>query len=153
MQPIRLTGADDMQAVYNLLADSFAYMEGRIDPPSSLKRMTPATLAEQAARHELWILPGPDACMILTPNAAHLFLGRLAIAMARRGKGLARIMIAHAETRAGALGLPQIRLQTRIELTGNQSIFRSLGFQETGRTAHPGFDRATSVTFAKTVPT
>ena len=42
-----------------------------------------------------------------------------------------------------------MELQTRVELTGNQRAFRSLGFVETGRTAHQGYDRPTSVTMRK----
>jgi hypothetical protein len=42
-------------------------------------------------------------------------------------------------------------LETRVELTQNHAIFRRLGFVETTRKAHPGFDRPTSVTFQKRV--
>ena len=46
-------------------------------------------------------------------------------------------------------GKPALELQTRIELTGNHAAFRRMGFVETARTAHPGFDRPTSITFRK----
>lgn len=160
MQPVRLSPDDDMAAVHRLLTDAFAYMAGRIDPPSSLDRMTAADLARAAQTGELWILPGagtepppgaPLACMVLTPEPGRLYLGKLAVAGAARGSGLARRMIAHAVARARALGLPALTLQTRVELTGNHATFTRLGFIETGRTAHPGFDRPTSVTFTRPV--
>ena len=44
---------------------------------------------------------------------------------------------------------PLIELQTRVELTANHRAFRALGFVETGRTAHQGYDRPTSVTMRK----
>ena len=36
-----------------------------------------------------------------------------------------------------------------IELTGNQQLFAKLGFVETARTAHQGYDRPTSITMRK----
>ena len=57
-----------------------------------------------------------------------------------------------AETRARALGLPVLELQTRVELTENHAAFRALGFAQTGATAHPGFDRPTSLTGSAIVP-
>jgi len=153
MQPVRLTPDDDMQAIHRLLSTAFAYMEDRIDPPSSLRRMTPSTFAEEARRKELWALldPAPVACMVLTPRPGHLYLGKLAVAEDQRGRGIARLMLAHADARARALGLPALVLQTRVELTENHAAFTRLGFAETARTAHAGYDRPTSVTFTRTV--
>ncbi|MEL6793708.1 MAG: hypothetical protein AAFP78_09655, partial [Pseudomonadota bacterium] len=43
---IRIAAEDeDWTAVHRLLTDAFAYMDGRIDPPSSLHRMTEDDLA------------------------------------------------------------------------------------------------------------
>ena len=151
MTPIRLTAQDDMAPVHRLLHDAFAYMEPRIDPPSSLHRMTPASLADEAARNELWAMldPGPVACMILTVKPDHLYLGKLAVAETHRGRGLGRVMLDHAERRARALGRPALVLQTRVELVENHAAFARMGFAETGRTAHAGYDRPTSVTFTR----
>ncbi|WP_375688905.1 GNAT family N-acetyltransferase [Pseudooceanicola sp. LIPI14-2-Ac024] len=154
MQPVRLTPDDDMVSVHGLLTGAFAYMEDRIDPPSSLTRMTPATFADEARSKELWVLndPAPVACMVLAPQHDHLYLGKLAVAESHRGRGLARLMLDFAVERARALGLPRVVLQTRVELTENQATFTRLGFSETGRTAHAGYDRPTSITYARDVP-
>ena len=150
--PIRLTAASPQIApVLELMNNAFAYMEGRIDPPSSLARMTVETLAKEAAIHELWIIPGPRACVLLSPKPDHLYLGKLAVADADRGKGLSRRLVQHAETRAWDLGLPELRLQVRVELKENHAAFAHMGFRQIGETAHPGFDRPTSLTFAKPV--
>ncbi|MGI3165121.1 GNAT family N-acetyltransferase [Pseudooceanicola sp. 200-1SW] len=144
-----------MGPVLALLRASFAYMEGRIDPPSSLTRMGPEALAAEAGRAELWILPPPAAplaCVLLTPKADHLYLGKLAVTPTQRDAGLARQMIGLAEARAQALGLGEIRLEARVELTQNHATFARLGFTEIGQSAHPGFDRPTSLTFARPVP-
>jgi hypothetical protein len=46
-------------------------------------------------------------------------------------------------------GKDAIELQTRIELTTNHAAFARLGFRESGRTAHEGYDRPTSITMRK----
>jgi ribosomal protein S18 acetylase RimI-like enzyme len=150
--PRRMAPDEDMAPVLALLTEAFAYMEGVIDPPSSLTRMALADLARDAARGELWAIePGPVACMILTPEADTLYLGKLAVAASHRGCRLARVMVEQAVARARALGLPSVTLQTRVELTANHAAFAAMGFVETGRTAHPGFARPTSITYHRTV--
>lgn len=152
--PRRVAPTEDMRAILSLLTLAFAHMEGRIDPPSSLDRMGAAELAQQATKAELWVIEdqtGPLACMILTPQPETLYLGKLAVALAARGQGLARRMIDTAVDRARALGLPSISLQTRIELLENHATFAALGFEMTGSTAHPGYDRPTSLSFRRMV--
>ncbi|EAQ04533.1 acetyltransferase, GNAT family protein [Pseudooceanicola batsensis HTCC2597] len=148
---MRLGPDDHLAPVLDLLRRAFAPMDARIDPPSSLTRMTPASLAQEARENELWIIPGPTACVILTPATDHLYIGKLAVAESARGTGLARRLIGLARDRAAAHGLPTLRLQTRVELSENHATFRRLGFVQTGRTAHPGHDRPTSVTFERPV--
>ncbi|UYV39653.1 GNAT family N-acetyltransferase [Rhodobacteraceae bacterium D3-12] len=141
--------------VLALMHRAFAPMDGVIDPPSSLARMTLASLAQPAVESELWVIAPSDqpiACVTLTPKADTLYIGKLATDPARQRSGLARRLIALAEVRARALNLPSLSLQTRVELTANHATFRALGFAQTGATAHPGYDRPTSLTFTKPLP-
>ena len=153
--PQRLSPGDpSLASVLDLMQTAFAYMEGRIDPPSSLTRTGLATLADAARDDELWSLHHdgrPIACMILTGKDDTLYLGKLATAADHRGTGLARRMIDQAARRARDMRLGSITLQTRIELRENHAAFRALGFVQTGTTAHPGFNRPTSLTFTKTL--
>lgn len=149
MTPRLVMSESDLAAVLRLIQAEFAFMDGRIDPPSSMHRLTTEDLAAAA---EVWAIGRPAiACMVLTPREDALYLGKLAVARDQRGRGLARRLADHACARARALGLPALELQTRVELVENQATFRALGFAETGRTAHPGFDRPTSITFRKSV--
>ena len=58
-------------------------------------------------------------------------------------------MLTEIERHARAAGMSVIELQARIELTENHLTFERLGFREIARTAHPGYDRATSLTMRK----
>lgn len=133
-------------AVLTLIRRSFAYMDGVIDPPSSIHRLRLSDLRSPAS--EVWALGDPVlACMILTPHSDVLYLGKLAVAESARGRGLARVMVGAAVDCARILRLPAVELQTRVELTGNQAAFTAMGFVETGRSAHPGHVRPTSITY------
>ena len=155
MTPRRATDPTLWPPMLALLREAFAFMAGRIDPPSSLRDLTPEVLTVQAQTGEIWIIDGADggiaACIVLTPKPGALYLGKLAVAGAYRGQGLARRLIDHAETRARARGLPALELQTRVELVENQAAFLAMGFVEVGRTAHAGYERPTSITYRRAV--
>jgi GNAT superfamily N-acetyltransferase len=152
--PRRLTQDDDPTPVLALIRATFAYMDGRIDPPSSIHAVTPADVTRQAETGEIWVLdePGrPVACVFLTLKSRALYVGKLAVDPAFRRQGLARQLIGHAVARAHVLGCDRLELQSRVELVENHRAFRAMGFKKTGETAHPGYDRPTSFTFTKTL--
>lgn len=151
MTPMRATDPTLWPAVLRLLQGAFAYMEGRIDPPSSLRDLTPEALTRQAEVGEIWVVGAPVACVFLTPKPGALYVGKLAVDAAFRGQGLARRLIEVAEDRARERGFPALELQTRVELVENQAAFLAMGFQEAGRTAHVGYDRPTSITYRRAV--
>lgn len=146
--PRRLSPDEPTGWLLALIRESFGDMDGRIDPPSSMHRLTEADVVRQAAEGEVWVI-GREACVFLTPKPPALYVGKLAVAPGARRKGHARALVELAETRARALGLSALTLQTRVELAENHETFRRLGFVETGTTAHPGYDRPTSLTFTK----
>lgn len=149
---LRRVGPHDpaLPAIHGLMHAAFAAMKGRIDPPSSLHRLTVAALTDAAKTSELWVIGAPPiACVLLTPKPEHLYLGKLAVAPHMQGQGLARDLVAHAQGRAVALGLPALMLETRIELVENHAAFAAMGFVKTAETAHAGFTRPTAIVMVK----
>ena len=61
----------------------------------------------------------------------------------------ARRLIAAVEAEARRRGLPGVRLGVRVVLTENQRLFGALGYVETSREPHPGFDYPTSINMRK----
>ena len=146
--------ADDpaLADILALIQKSFAYMEGRIDPPSSMLALTIADIARQCESGEVWSIGAPvKACVFLTRKPDCLYLGKLAVASEARGQGLGAQLVEIAAQRALALGYHTLELQTRIELVENHQIFAALGFIKTAETAHPGYDRVTSITMRKSI--
>lgn len=141
----------ELGLVLQLIQREFAYMDGLIDPPSSMHRLTTDDLATGPG--ETWVAGTPPvACVVMTPKPDVLYLGKLAVAAGERGRGLAGALLVQATFRARELGKQWLELETRIELVDNHRVFAALGFVETGRNAHAGYDVPTSITFRRPVP-
>jgi ribosomal protein S18 acetylase RimI-like enzyme len=135
-----------------LIRTAFAPMDGVIDPPSSVHRLTPEALRAKASAEVGFLARAGDTmigCAFIAEQADHFYLGKLAVLPACQGRGVGRRLLEAAERHAVQAGKPLIELQTRVELTANHRAFKALGFVETGRTAHQGYDRPTSVTMRK----
>lgn len=136
-----------------LITTAFASMNGVIDPPSSALALTPQSLKNKAADEIAYmavqdgILLGCLFCRLEPPDG--LYIGKLAVAPVAQGKGIGRALLAHAEVLARNEGLKKLRLETRIELTGNHRTFQSWGFEKTADRCHPGYDRVTFIEMAK----
>ena len=135
-----------------LILSSFAYMDAVIDPPSSAHRLTLASLARKALDEIAFVAMEDNrivGCIFLKPEADCLYVGKLAVAPARQGGGIGRRLLAIAEDIARQRQLPELRLETRMELTGNHSTFGRWGFLKTAEGSHPGFERATFIEMRK----
>lgn len=153
MLELEVVGAEaDFDAIHALLTQCFAYMDGRIDPPSSLHRLSAADLAAKADKNACVIarLEGHlVGCLFVEDLGDALAIEKLAVHPNCRRAGIGSGLIEGASMIAQSLGRRKLRLQTRIELTENHAAFAAMGFAKTGETAHPGFDRPTSVTMEK----
>ncbi len=138
----------------DLILSSFAHMNGRIDPPSSALDLTADALRAKAVAEIGYVALDDGAlagCMFLRPESDCLYLGKLAVAPELQGRGIGKRLLAAAEATARERSLQMIRLDTRIELTGNHAAFAAMGFVRTAEKAHPGFDRVTYVEMRKTL--
>jgi predicted N-acetyltransferase YhbS len=142
----------DAAAVAALIRAAFAVQLVVTDPPPSALRVTEddvvahlraggGAVAEVAGRvvgTALW-----------SEQDGGLYLGRLAVAPALRGRGVAKALTAAAEVAARQMVLPRIHLSTRLVLLDNRRLFAACGFVETTSEAHPGYDEPTFVNMEK----
>jgi ribosomal protein S18 acetylase RimI-like enzyme len=149
--PFRVDGAGDFAGLLRLVQSAFAEMDGRIDPPSSSHDLTVEAISGHVHKGEIWAIcpEKPIACVFLTPKPGRLYIGKLAVDLEHRGQGLGRMLMDTAEARARALGLPALTLGVRIELTETHRFYTKLGFKLVEETAHPGYDRPTSLNMRK----
>jgi len=135
-----------------LVMGSFAYMDGVVDPPSSAHRLTVATLKDKV-RDEIGLIAEVDGrlvgCAFLRPEPDFLYVGKLAVSPEAQGAGIGSRFLTETEAIARELGKPALRLETRIELTGNHRRFGAWGFVRTAEKSHPGYDRITFIEMQK----
>lgn len=142
------------ETVLRLTRSAFAYMDGRVDPPSSIHRLSLSDIRTKAEAGDILGAYQDGSlvgCVTLSWRERDLYIGKLAVDEALRGNGIARRLVEAAESRARAAGLRQLVLESRIELTENHAAFARLGFVRTGTSAHAGYDRPTSITMTKDI--
>lgn len=149
---VRSSRHTDWDGVLALLQRAFASMQGRIDPPSSLSSMDRDALAQKAERETCFIAHDGRAilgCVFCSRQEDELYVGKLAVEPSRHRSGIGRALMDAAEAEARTLGAHALALQSRIELTENHATFARMGFQASGTTMHPGFERPTSLSMRK----
>lgn len=153
LAPLRIAPDSPLiPSVLELVQREFAYMEARINPQSSMHKMTTHDIEKQCVTGEVWVVgERPDACVFFTEKTDCFYLGKLAVASEQRGKGYARQLIRLAEQRARAKGFSTLELETRIELVENHKTFQRLGFKKTKEGAHSGFLEPTYIVMQKAI--
>ena len=145
-------GFDRWDELLSLIMRSFASMDGVIDPPSSAHLLGVESLRDKAGRETAFLAlqDGRIAgCVFALARSADFYVGKLAVEPELQGQGIGKHLMQAVEDFARSRNKSAIELQTRIELTANHATFARLGFRETARTAHEGYDRPTSITMRK----
>jgi len=141
-----------LQQILELIQMSYAFMAGRIDPPSSMYKLNIDDISNQCRIGEVWSVGDPpQGCVFLTFNENALYLGKIAVLESVRREGLAKKLIEVAELRARSRNLKHLELQVRIELIENHEAFGSLGFLKISEGSHAGYDRSTFIVMRKDV--
>ncbi|GAA0929421.1 GNAT family N-acetyltransferase [Pseudonocardia zijingensis] len=153
---VRSAVEGDAEVVAAVIAAAFAQYRGRLVPESGAFRETAERISRELADGGGAVIAelGGETvgCVMTRPVDRDLYFGRLAVVPPARGRGIARRLVEAVEAEAARRGLAGVRLGVRIALTENQRLFTALGYVETSREAHPGFDHPTSITMRKAVP-
>jgi ribosomal protein S18 acetylase RimI-like enzyme len=70
-----------------------------------------------------------------------MFIENVAVDPDYQGQGFGRRLMAFAEDQARAALLPEVRLYTNEAMTENLVFYAQLGFEETSRHIHEGYNR------------
>jgi GNAT superfamily N-acetyltransferase len=145
-------GFERWDELLGLIMRAFAPMDGVIDPPSSAHLLSVESLRGKAGQ-EMVFLALQDGriagCIFALERTTDVYVGKLAVEPEFQGRGIGRQLMEAVVDLARGRNKSAIELQTRIELAANHATFARLGFRETARTAHQGYDRPTSITMRK----
>jgi predicted N-acetyltransferase YhbS len=149
---LRPTTSADAAAVATLIRNAFTAQSIVTDPPPSALRVTQADVAAHLRTGGGMVAEAEGGIVgsaLWTELDNGLYLSRLAVAPAWRGRGIARALVGAAEAAARKAKLRRMHLSTRIPLLDNRRLFAACGFVETTREAHPGYAEPTSVHMEK----
>jgi ribosomal protein S18 acetylase RimI-like enzyme len=138
---IRRAEPQDRQAVEDIVHAAYAMYVERIGKPPGPMLDDYGALIAQGAVSVLGADEVIAAIIVLLPKPDHLLLDNIAVRPDRQGQGLGRRLIEFAENEARRLGYRELRLYTHEKMTENIALYRRLGFEETGRGHHAGYDR------------
>jgi ribosomal protein S18 acetylase RimI-like enzyme len=145
----------DAAAVAATIAAAFEQYRGKLQPESGAFRETAKGIAGELRKGAGAIIAERNGrvvgCVMTKMLEGDLYFGRLAVAPEARGTGVAKRLIEAVEADARGHGLPGVRLGVRVVLTDNQKLFASMGYVETSRESHPGFDYPTSINMRKSL--
>jgi GNAT superfamily N-acetyltransferase len=150
--PVRPLTIDDAAAAARLIGEAFAAQSRATDPP-------PGALGETAASVAAKLAEGGGAgaeaagaligVVVWAEKDGGLYVGRVSVAPAWRGRGIARALLAASETEARRRGLKRMTLRVRLALEENQRLFAAFGFAPVGQGAHPGYREPTFMVMEK----
>jgi len=138
----------DHRALFSLLHAAFAYMDERIDPPSSLYGMTIDDLRQKAATETLFLAHAGNrmvGCLFARPETDFVYVGKVAVLPEMASVGIGSAMMKAAFTHAKELETDALELETRVELVENHAFFARFGFVKVSESAHEGYDHPTSI--------
>lgn len=140
MVRVALAGEDEAPLVYAIMMAAFEEFRGNLEPPSSAHDETIAHVRRAMASGGA-VLAWDEGTAVgsarFQPRPDHLYVGRLAVLPASRGRGVAAALMAFLADHARRLGLPEVRVEVRQSLPGNVAFFRRLGFQTVSEQPHP----------------
>lgn len=141
MVDIRPATAADVPAVRELVSAAYRHYVPRIGREPAPMR---ADYAETVVAGRAWVAEADGrlaGLIVLVPRPEYLLLENVAVDPAQQGRGVGSALLAFADERARALGLPEVRLYTNELMTENIAYYPRRGYAETHRTEEHGFRR------------
>ena len=120
-------GDVDWVALHALVTSAYAYMDGRIDPPSSLHRMSAVDFTDKAAAETLITAVADGVllgCLFASSKDGWLYVAKMAVAPQAQRSGIAE----------------------------NHWTFANMGFVKVGAQSHEGYTRVTNIRMRAPLP-
>jgi GNAT superfamily N-acetyltransferase len=149
---IRPLTIGDAAAVARLIREAFAAQSRATDPPSGALGETTASVSAKLGEGGGAGAAADGALVgvaLWAEKDGALYIGRVSVLPAWRGRGIARALLAASEAEARRRGLTRMTLRVRLALDENQRLFAGFGFAPVGQGAHPGYEESTFLVMEK----
>ncbi|MFD4973518.1 GNAT family N-acetyltransferase [Streptomyces sp. NPDC058424] len=140
---IRAAFAADVPAVKAVTDEAYRpYIERIGVVPAPME----ADHAADVAAGKVFVVGEPEGgpvtgLVVIEARADHLFLDSIAVHPDAHGTGVGRRLLEFVDTRARALGLPEVRLYTNALMWENQRIYPRFGYEVVERRVDGPYDR------------
>ena len=141
---IRQAEPGDARLVLELTVAGYVEYRGVLEPESGV-------FGETVGRVRAWLERGggflasvgdePAGCVrwSLADDRSYLYIGRLAVLPAWRGRGIAKALMAACERRASELGIDEVRIGVRIALPRLRAMYERLGYEAFDEEVREGY--------------
>lgn len=137
---IALAAMTDAELIHRIMHEAFDEYRGVLDPPSSAHAETIADVARALATGGgalVWIGGEAVGSARYGQHPDHLYIGRISVLPAYRGRGIGGALVTFLEGHARTLGSPEVRLEVRMALDRNLALYERLGYQVREIVPHP----------------
>jgi N-acetylglutamate synthase-like GNAT family acetyltransferase len=138
---IRLARNEDAPAISALIDAAYVIYVPRIGYQPSPMLDDYSALISQGVVHVLEETGEITGVVVLVPEDQAMLLHNVAVRPDAQGRGLGRILLTFAETKAREAGYDVIRLYTNEAMIENQAIYKHGGYVETHRSEANGSHR------------
>ena len=153
-ETVRPADAAEAARIARVIRAAFAEYRGMLEPPSGALALDAAEVRHLLELGGILVCECDGriaACVFHRTHADHVYLGRLAVVPAFRGRGLGVRLVAEVEALAIAAGRDRVRLGVRLSLPRNREFFVRLGYRQVGLDSHTGSTVPTFAWFEKRV--
>ncbi len=151
---VRTATADDASTIVTIMHAAFLEYQGVLDPPSGVHNEGVETVHTKMERAQ-WFIAFADeravGCVMAEPRDEYMYLGRLAVLPAQRGRGIGHLLITRVEAYARELGFTRVRLGVRTALPAMRAAYERRGYHFLRAMMHEGFAEPTYVLLEKTL--
>ncbi|RKG92959.1 GNAT family N-acetyltransferase [Corallococcus terminator] len=149
---MREATSGDAGLLSRVLREAFEEYRGRLDPPSSAHDKTEAVVTRELRDGGAFVVEAdglPQGCVFFHPKEDHVYLDRLAVLPAFRGRGLSLQLMRAVEARTRELGHTRVRLSVRLALTSHHAWYASQGYAFHSHGTHAGYASPTFLVLEK----
>jgi GNAT superfamily N-acetyltransferase len=140
-ETVRPADAAEAARIAHVIRSAFEEYRGVLEPPSGALAVDAAAVRDLMGLGCILVCERDGriaACVFHRMHADHMYLGRLSVLPAFRGRGLGARLVAEVEALAAAAGRDRVRLGVRLALPRNREFFERLGYHQVGLDSHAG---------------